>query len=139
MGSFALLQDLSSLEDPRLIEWDWISENFWEDIVPAIQGHIFLSFVSVAIALAISPAAAPPIPSATMKSEPRSPDRCVRTSGCSVALSVVRSATTNASSLCSRDRPTSVRPKTCTVTRGVGTVRTGTEGAEGFVTRAVAV
>jgi osmoprotectant transport system permease protein len=52
--SLALLQDLSSLEEPRLIEWDWISENFWEDIVPAIQGHIFLSFVSVAIALAIS-------------------------------------------------------------------------------------
>ena len=50
----ALLQDLSSIEDPKLIEWDWISENFWEDIVPAIQGHIFLSFVSVAIALAIS-------------------------------------------------------------------------------------
>src|SRR3712207_7775547 len=35
-------------------EWDWISENLWEDIVPAIQGHIFLSLVSVAIALAIS-------------------------------------------------------------------------------------
>src|SRR3712207_4503012 len=54
VGSFALLQDLSSLEDPRLIEWDWISDNLWEDIVPAIQGHIFLSVVSVAIALAIS-------------------------------------------------------------------------------------
>ena len=52
--SLALLQDLSSLEDPTLIEWDWISENFWEDIVPAVQGHIFLSLVSVAIALAIS-------------------------------------------------------------------------------------
>jgi osmoprotectant transport system permease protein len=54
VASLALLQDLSSLEDPRLIEWDWIFENFWEDIVPAIQGHIYLSFVSVAIALAIS-------------------------------------------------------------------------------------
>ncbi len=53
MASLAL-QDISSLEDPSLIEWNWISENFWEDIVPAIQGHIFLSFVSVAIALAIS-------------------------------------------------------------------------------------
>jgi osmoprotectant transport system permease protein len=51
--ALALLQDLS-LEEPRLIEWDWIAENFWEDIVPAIQGHIYLSFVSVAIALAIS-------------------------------------------------------------------------------------
>ena len=42
------------LEEPKLIDWEWISENFWEDIVPAIQGHIFLSFVSVAIALAIA-------------------------------------------------------------------------------------
>jgi osmoprotectant transport system permease protein len=53
-ASLALLQDLSSIENPKLIEWDWISDNFWEDIVPAIQGHIFLSFVSVAVALAIS-------------------------------------------------------------------------------------
>src|SRR5918995_972565 len=52
--SLALLQDLSSIENPKLIEWDWISDNFWEDIVPAIQGHIFLSFVSVTIALMIS-------------------------------------------------------------------------------------
>jgi osmoprotectant transport system permease protein len=37
-----------------LIEWDWISDNFIEDIVPALQGHIFLSVVSVAIALAIA-------------------------------------------------------------------------------------
>jgi osmoprotectant transport system permease protein len=51
-SSMALLQDL--IEEPKLIDWEWISENFWEDIVPAIQGHIYLSFVSVAIALAIS-------------------------------------------------------------------------------------
>lgn len=37
-----------------MIEWDWISENFFEDIVPAIQGHVYLSFVSIAIALVIS-------------------------------------------------------------------------------------
>ncbi len=47
------LQDLS-LEEPKLIDWEWIRENFFEDIVPAIQGHIFLSAVSIAIALAIS-------------------------------------------------------------------------------------
>jgi len=47
-----LLQDV--LEEPKLIDWEWIKENFWEDIVPAIQGHIFLSFVSIAIALAIA-------------------------------------------------------------------------------------
>jgi osmoprotectant transport system permease protein len=40
--------------EERLIEWDWISDNFFEDIVPAIQGHVYLSFVSIAIALAIS-------------------------------------------------------------------------------------
>jgi osmoprotectant transport system permease protein len=40
--------------DDGLIRWDWIAENFFEDIVPALQGHIFLSVVSVAIALAIA-------------------------------------------------------------------------------------
>ncbi|HZF57260.1 MAG TPA: ABC transporter permease [Rubrobacter sp.] len=52
-GGLAILQGLS-LEEPKLIDWGWIADNFWEDIVPAIQGHIYLSFVSVAIALAIS-------------------------------------------------------------------------------------
>ena len=47
-----LLQDV--LDEPKLIDWEWIKENFWEDIVPALQGHIFLSFVSIAIALAIA-------------------------------------------------------------------------------------
>ena len=46
------LQDLTG--EPKLIDWEWLRENFWEDIVPAIQGHIFLSFVSVAIALIIA-------------------------------------------------------------------------------------
>src|SRR3982751_5468048 len=78
------------------------------------------STTSIAIALAISPAAAPPIPSATMNSVPRSPTACVRTSGWRVALPRDRSATTNASSLCSRVRPTSVRPKTWTTTAGRG-------------------
>ena len=73
------------------------------------------STTSVASALAISPAAAPPMPSATMNSEPRGPGRCSRTSGCSVAFMVVRSATMKQSSLCSRVRPTSVRPKTWTM------------------------
>ena len=52
-GLALFLQDLS-LEEPKLIDWEWIRENFFEDIVPAIQGHIFLSAVSIAIALAIS-------------------------------------------------------------------------------------
>src|SRR5215203_2704592 len=47
-----LLQDV--LEEPELIDWEWLRENFWEDIVPAFQGHIFLSLVSVAIALVIA-------------------------------------------------------------------------------------
>ena len=46
------LQDV--LDEPKLIDLEWIKENFWEDIVPALQGHIFLSFVSIAIALAIA-------------------------------------------------------------------------------------
>ena len=46
------LQDLTG--EPELIDWEWLRENFWEDIVPAVQGHIFLSFVSIAIALVIS-------------------------------------------------------------------------------------
>jgi len=46
------LQDLTG--GSELIDWEWLRENFWEDIVPAVQGHIFLSFISIAIALAIS-------------------------------------------------------------------------------------
>src|SRR5690349_15227264 len=72
------------------------------------------STMSVAIWLAISPAAAPPMPSATMKSVPLGPDLCARTAGWSEAMLVFRSATTNESSLCSRVRPTSVRPNTLT-------------------------
>src|SRR5690242_1868994 len=56
------------------------------------------------------------MPSATMNKVPLGPSVCRRTSGWSVALLVVRSATTNASSLCSRVRPTSVRPNTLTTT-----------------------
>lgn len=39
---------------PRLVDWGWISENFFEDIVPAIIGHVYLASVSIALALAIS-------------------------------------------------------------------------------------
>jgi osmoprotectant transport system permease protein len=46
------LQDLTG--GSEFIDWEWLRENFWEDIVPAVQGHIFLSFVSIAIALVIS-------------------------------------------------------------------------------------
>jgi osmoprotectant transport system permease protein len=46
------LQDLTG--ESQLIDWEWLRENFWEDVVPAVQGHIFLSFVSIAIALVIS-------------------------------------------------------------------------------------
>lgn len=38
----------------RGIDWGWIAENFWEDIWPAVIGHAYLSFVPIAIALAIS-------------------------------------------------------------------------------------
>ena len=45
-----VLQDL----EPKLIDWGWIGENFGDEIWPALIGHIFLSFTSVAIALVIS-------------------------------------------------------------------------------------
>src|SRR2546427_9102076 len=52
--------------------------------------------------------AAPPIPSATTKSDPRSPTSCSRTSGRSEASWRVRSATMKRSSLWSRVLPRSV-------------------------------
>src|SRR6185437_12785817 len=88
--------------------------------------------VVTAISLAISPAAAPPNPSATMNSVPRGPTTCVRTSACSDALSADRSTTMKASSLCSRVRPTSVRPNTWTTTSP--RAASGWEGT-GIVTR----
>ncbi len=66
------------------------------------------STTSVAIALATSPAAPPPMPSATMKSEPSFPGECVRTSGCKVAFIVLRSATTKESSGCASRRTSHV-------------------------------
>src|SRR5215207_1992468 len=71
---------------------------------------------SAAMALASSPAAAPPIPSATMKSDPRGPTSWLRTSGWRLAFPVLRSATRKVSSLCSRLRPRSVLPNTLTRT-----------------------
>jgi osmoprotectant transport system permease protein len=46
----AVLQELG----PKVLDWDWISNNLSEEIIPALQGHIYLSFTSVAIALLIS-------------------------------------------------------------------------------------
>ena len=54
MSDPALLLVQDVLGEPKLIDWEWISENFWEDIMPALQGHIFLSFVSITIALVIA-------------------------------------------------------------------------------------
>lgn len=39
---------------PKTLDWNWISNNIFDEIVPAVIGHVFLSFVSVAIALAIA-------------------------------------------------------------------------------------
>ena len=49
MASLALLQGTGA----PLIDWGWIGDNK-TTILQALQGHIFLSFVSVGIALAIS-------------------------------------------------------------------------------------
>src|SRR2546422_5431897 len=75
--------------------------------------------VSVAIWLASWPAAAPPMPSATMNSDPRSPPSCSRTGGCSDATPRVRSATRKRSSLWSRVLPRSVLATTWILT-GLG-------------------
>src|SRR5229473_6243986 len=71
--------------------------------------------VSVAIALATSPAAAPPMPSATTNNEPRGPISWFRTAGNRDAWRRVRSATRKRSSLWSRVRPRSVFAKTSTL------------------------
>src|SRR5438552_3782157 len=71
--------------------------------------------VSMAISLASSPAAAPPIPSATMNREPRSPTSWSRTCGSSEASRRVRSATRKRSSLWSRVLPRSVLAQTWTL------------------------
>jgi len=49
-ASLALLQRL----EPGIMDWAWVRENFAEDILPALVGHIYLSGVSLAIALAVS-------------------------------------------------------------------------------------
>ena len=41
-------------EPQGLIDWEWLSDNFAEDVVPALLQHIFLCFISLAIALVIS-------------------------------------------------------------------------------------
>jgi osmoprotectant transport system permease protein len=39
---------------PKILDWNWISNNLSDEIIPALIGHIYLSFTSVAIALVIS-------------------------------------------------------------------------------------
>ena len=41
-------------EPQGLIDWEWLGDNFAEDVVPAFLQHIFLCFISLAIALVIS-------------------------------------------------------------------------------------
>ncbi len=52
------LQDVfggkSNETNNSLIDWEYLRENFMEDVVPLFFQHVFLSFVSVAIALVIS-------------------------------------------------------------------------------------
>lgn len=36
------------------IDWDWLSDNFVEDVIPALLQHVFLCAVALAIALAIA-------------------------------------------------------------------------------------
>lgn len=50
----ALLQDFYVEEERPLIDWAWIGDNLTDEILPALWGHVVLSFVSVGIALLIS-------------------------------------------------------------------------------------
>jgi osmoprotectant transport system permease protein len=47
---------LMSLQElgPRIFDWGWVANNLSDEIVPAVIGHIYLSTVSVTIALLIS-------------------------------------------------------------------------------------
>lgn len=72
---------------------------------------MWLNTTSAAIRLATSPAAAPPMPSATMNSA-AGPDVVLAHVGYRLATLRVRSATRKVSSLWSRVFPTSVLPKT---------------------------
>lgn len=55
MGSYATgLLVLQGKLGPKTLDWNWISNNLSDEITPAVVGHIYLSFVSVTIALAIS-------------------------------------------------------------------------------------
>jgi osmoprotectant transport system permease protein len=56
MGSFGGVPGLLVLQGlgPRVLDWGWISRNLTDEIIPALIGHVFLSFASVAVALAIS-------------------------------------------------------------------------------------
>lgn len=59
LGSLGLLfQDVFGSEEQQeptgLIDWEWLRENFVEDVVPAFFEHIFLCAIALAIALVIS-------------------------------------------------------------------------------------
>ena len=41
-------------EQTGLIDWEWLADNFTEDVVPAFLQHVFLCLISLAIALVIS-------------------------------------------------------------------------------------
>lgn len=50
VSGLMVFQDLG----PKVFDWGWVSNNITDEILPALIGHIYLSFVSVAIALLIS-------------------------------------------------------------------------------------
>ncbi len=54
LGMLALQDFYTEPEEQPLIDWEWVGENIFDEILPAFLQHIFLSFVSVAIALLIA-------------------------------------------------------------------------------------
>ena len=52
--TLAFLQDFAPESEQGVIDWEWLGDNFAEDVVPAFLQHIFLCFVSLAIAIVIA-------------------------------------------------------------------------------------
>lgn len=50
----AFLQDFAPEGEQSFIDWEWLGDNFTEDVVPALLQHIYLCAIALAIALAIS-------------------------------------------------------------------------------------
>lgn len=53
-AALAFLQDFAPESEQGFIDWEWLGDNFAEDVVPAFLQHIFLCSVSLLIAIIIA-------------------------------------------------------------------------------------